>query len=117
FVDRDMFVHFHGGGIGHKSMFHVTKMLENDARKYDEPLLHYDEYGEVVENCNVESKGEDMHSDNDNKDFESGDEGPQVEVDAEDERDFSELDSEDSEDTDSQHDESNSDEESTMEDN
>ncbi|EEB88999.1 hypothetical protein MPER_12958, partial [Moniliophthora perniciosa FA553] len=100
FVDRNIFIRFRGGGIGHKSTFHATKLLENDARKDDEPLPRYDDYGEVVEEIDNDIQ-EDATDSEEDDDFESGDEGPRMEVNAEDEHVISDLDEEDSEDTES----------------
>ncbi|EEB95967.1 hypothetical protein MPER_04980, partial [Moniliophthora perniciosa FA553] len=48
FVDRDMFMRYRGGGIGHSTR-NDTRFMEEDARYGDKPLPKYNqETGELL---------------------------------------------------------------------
>ncbi|KAK7041857.1 hypothetical protein VNI00_008814 [Paramarasmius palmivorus] len=48
FVDRDIFMRFRGGGIGHTSTLSITSQLEAEATINDEPVPVYNEDGNIV---------------------------------------------------------------------
>jgi hypothetical protein len=74
FVDRDMFMRFRGGGIGHSTR-DATCLLEEDARRGDKPIPSYDEStGELLCDGNVDEEwlDSDSASDDDVESVHSG---------------------------------------------
>ncbi|ETW74958.1 hypothetical protein HETIRDRAFT_332168, partial [Heterobasidion irregulare TC 32-1] len=85
FVDRDMFMHFHGGGIGHKGTWHLNASLLRDGQAAQVPEEPSDEA--------VDEQGgaEDDDSEEESEE-EEGEEGPLMEEEEEEEEEDSDND-------------------------
>ncbi|KAI6152506.1 hypothetical protein BKA82DRAFT_4457721, partial [Pisolithus tinctorius] len=61
FVDRDMFMQFHGGGVGHKMTHEVTCCLLDDQDKLDNALVTLEwEHAFMHGNEDSDSDGDDV---------------------------------------------------------
>ncbi|KAI0310493.1 hypothetical protein OF83DRAFT_1019709, partial [Amylostereum chailletii] len=70
FVDRDMFMRFRGGGVGHLSTRHLNRELEDDGEQGEE---EHDEEDEDKDGDEDEDEDEDEDGDNKDGDEDDGD--------------------------------------------
>ncbi|KAK7444353.1 hypothetical protein VKT23_015366 [Stygiomarasmius scandens] len=59
FADRDLFMRFRGGGVGHLATLEHTQVFETDAGVDEQSLPVYDKDGNVVDNGNEEGDDDD----------------------------------------------------------
>lgn len=79
FVDRDMFMRFRGGGIGHKAMWDALKKISKEQYELPDELEgdHMPEYGIVSDDENSDKEVDDSDDDTvEDEDEASDGEGP-----------------------------------------